>query len=209
MKLHTLRDRLQNTAPPIFRSSLKKGLPQGQIPIKKYRAFIIAVELIEHAFNKSYDLVITYKEGTDDEAIVGSVSVFARSDESACAACRSRREAGSVARGIIPVPSGLVDTLIAQNGLNNEDTDDDTLVEQLKSSLTASLVGPGGTVLGKAIHGGPVTTPTPFPEAIAPKVTVLSASASHPEDQERDGPYEFFDWTQHSQVFDNNWTAEA
>lgn len=179
------------------------------MPIPGYRAFILAVELLEHAFNGSYDMAVTYREGTEDENIVGSVSVFSRSATSACSDCRSRKNTGSVDRGIIPVPSELVDKLISQSGLNFEETDDITLVEKFKSSLTATLFGSGGTVLGKATHGGLRAASTPMPVSITPRATLLSAAASHPEDQERDGPYEFFDWKEHGQVFDGGWSAEA
>nr|UXP86201.1 polyphenol oxidase 4 [Volvariella volvacea] len=175
------------------------------------RIFVVAVELVEHAFNRSYGLEVVYNEGSPQEHYVGLVTVFTRREVTACAACRVRRNEQARTRGIIPIPSAVIAQLVGSEGLGCY-ADDDLLAEALACKLSARLICPGGTVLAKEMD------PTEGYEVVfgelqsdtAPRLSIWSSTVV-PESYV-DGevePYGLSGWRKHRTLFLNTWVRSV
>ncbi|KAF9235094.1 common central domain of tyrosinase-domain-containing protein [Melanogaster broomeanus] len=180
-------------------------LPEKFTPLSAYRHFIVLVRIPEYAFGCTYSLRL-YHGATQ---LVGTVSVFARDNDSPCAGCKLRRDNGSIVRGVIYLPPPLLDAVLADHIRSDENAmaRASTLIT---ASLTGKLVDAAGTVLASA-QGGEGVEPVPAAEAASDRlqpveVTLFSAAvAAHDEDA--DEPAYFFDWTRHNGLFPSGWKA--
>ncbi|KDQ53370.1 hypothetical protein JAAARDRAFT_39428 [Jaapia argillacea MUCL 33604] len=195
-------------APNLFRTP-SAPVPDGQVAIPNYREFVVVAKLPEHAFNGSYSFTLYRKSGeTHKDEIIGSVSVFARPDHSACAGCIKRRDAGTIVRGVIPIPRTMVASIVQSRGFQGREVGEDELIEEIRRGLTGVLVDARGSELAKAQNGEwleSLLETRAIPRHIAPqKIVLLSAAVSHPGNQ-MDGPVSFFDWKHHGDIFSGGW----
>ncbi|KDQ53371.1 hypothetical protein JAAARDRAFT_197528 [Jaapia argillacea MUCL 33604] len=203
--------KLHATAPALFQTDVP--VPAQRTAVKNYRSFVIVVKLPEHAFNRPYSFNL-YKtalsnEGSEGDEIIGSVSVFARPDHSPCKGCALRRDAGSIIRGIIPIPPTLVDRIIeSKEGLNVQEVNEQELTEEIKKGFAGVIIDSKGVELAQARAGGGlamIPEHDTVPHHIAPqKIVLLSAAAAHPED-DPEGPVSLFDWKHHGDIFTSGW----
>lgn len=146
-----------------------------------HRHYVIIVELLEHAFDGPYTLKI-FESATGSNVILGSVTVFARPDDSPCEGCSRRRANGSVVRGIIPVPRNVVDAV-----RDMKIADESRLHEAIKSKFKGVLVNPRGTLLGRAepIEGDLPDGQRSLPRHLAPMKVRLVSSVAQRADGEK------------------------
>ncbi|KAG6337216.1 hypothetical protein ID866_1888 [Astraeus odoratus] len=126
------------------------GLPSTLQEIPNFRVFMAVVQLPEHSFNRSYTLDLHYNQGTESQ-LLGSVAVFARSDLSPCKACAKRRSAASVVRGVIPLPSSIVNEIILKSTTANPTLE--TTTGDIAASLSGKLADASRLVLATAQGG--------------------------------------------------------
>jgi len=182
------------------------NVPADHNVIPDYRTFAVHVKLPEHAYNRSYSFQL-HHQGNDlsGPQLIGTISVFARPDHSPCKSCALRRQAGSVIRGMIPIPPELVDSIIKSNASGQSPPTFDETLAQMKGGFTGKLVDANGTELARA-DGGPDTPEVPQDRAASPRVTpveislVSAAIAEHIEHKDR--PVHLFDWQRHDGIFD-------
>lgn len=163
------------------------------------------VQTPEFAFNGSYMVEIHYGTKDDEDyQFVGSVAVFARSDESACEACTMRRNASSTIRGVISIPTDIIAKEAKAISDNPPDFDSakplDQLADNLRKNLHGYILNRYGRTVGHtenyARHGME-------PLLVIPEITLLSAAAS------KEGPASFFDWKKHYQKRINWYIGEG
>ena len=157
---------------------------------------------------------------------VGSVTVFARSDQSPCKACAKRREAGSIVRGVIPLRPSFLDDVIsnsaqrqislrkpvssalgfatsAVSAVATQALSFDTTLLDITSKLSARLVDMSGKDLASADGGS--TTPVSGQRAASSKVVPVETSLYTCGVAEAAGslglPVHLFDWQQHNELF--------
>ncbi|KAI5990034.1 hypothetical protein F5J12DRAFT_929909 [Pisolithus orientalis] len=100
------------------RPAKEAGLPKGFEEIDHFRTFVVAVQLPEHAFNRTYSFELRYNRGTESRSI-SAVTVFARPDRSPCKACAKHRSNGSIIHGAIPLPFDIVNELVVKTRTGN------------------------------------------------------------------------------------------
>ncbi|KAH7930607.1 Di-copper centre-containing protein [Leucogyrophana mollusca] len=182
-----------------------EALPSHHRFLPHYRDFTVLVQLQEHAFNRSYNLQLYYK-GTTPPEYIGSVSVFARPDRSPCKGCAIRREASTVVRGIIPIPTDLVRRLLEGNKFDEEHAG-----RIIKEGLIAKLVDSSGTELaasgGEDLLSGPggPDQARRTPRHISPyEIALLSSAIAHHETDSAE-PVVPIAWKHHGEVFPSGW----
>ena len=184
------------------------GLPENYKAIRGFRVFIVLVRLPEHAFNRTYSLELYYNGGNQSR-LVGTVTVFARTDHSPCKACAKRREKGSIVRGVIPLPPSLVNEIIVNSGIDRTKATLETTTTDITKTLYGKLLDMSGKLLATADGGA--TTPVPDKKAASPKVTPVettlytSAVAERTADDGR--PVHLYDWQPHNDLFPVSWTC--
>lgn len=111
-----------------------------------------------------------------------------------------RRNAGSAVRGVIQVPSSIINDIISTH--DSSDIDHDELAAKVKDKLHGYIVDKRGLTVGSA-RGRAGDSPdleSALGEHNAPQVTLHSAGVAHPRDNE-DGPVRLFDWKHHGDAF--------
>ncbi|KAG1751810.1 common central domain of tyrosinase-domain-containing protein [Suillus lakei] len=168
------------------------AVPSNHTVIPHCRTFVVHVKLLEHAYNRSYSFQLHHKGNAHSSPqLVGTVTVFARPDHSPCKACAVRREAGSVVRGMIPIPPELT-------------------LAHIKGEFVGRLVDATGSELAGA-EGGLEAPQVPQNRATSGRVTpveislVSAAVAEHAEDKDR--PVYLCDWQHHDAIFNGGWLA--
>jgi tyrosinase len=201
---HTEKIILQFSNNPLFH--LRTKAPAGHQLLPAYRHFVVVVQLLEHAYNRSYSFKLYHNDQPDDgdttkAVLVGSVDVFARPDTSSCRGCSNRRKAGSIVRGVIRLRVHHVNAIIGlQPELDNKEVPESVLADHMKSNLTAVLANPQGDILAcagsQAEQLGPAGETAAMEEHMAPvKVTLLSSTASFATDAETGvGPVSLVYW---------------
>ena len=174
-------------------------LPSNFQPIKNFRIFKVLVRLSEHAIGTSYHFNLYYKE-----ELVGSVTVFAREDNSPCKACAVRRAADSILRGVITIPSRIINDIIVHSSIpESKKTMDDT-VAIIAQAFSGKLVDLSGNTLASA-QGGAAAAPLPAgqaaPRTIHPAEVALLSSAVAEHVDDKNQPVHFFDWKRHVDLF--------
>ncbi|KAH7886251.1 common central domain of tyrosinase-domain-containing protein [Phlebopus sp. FC_14] len=188
------------------------GLPANLKSIDGFRVFIVLVRLPEHAFNRSYSFQLFFNGTGNEHELIGSVTVFARSDHSPCQACAVRRDNGTVVRGVIPLRSSFVNQIIVNSGIDRTKATLDTTSASITKSLSGKLVDTAGKLLATA-KGGDDVDIVPIGSSTAPKVTPVeisllsSAVAEHVDDENH--PVKLFDWKPHNDLFPSGWRAVA
>ena len=177
----------------------KADLPPNFQPIKSFRIFKVLVRLSEHAIGTSYHFNLYYKE-----ELVGSVTVFAREDNSPCKACAVRRAADSILRGVITIPSRIINDIIVHSSTpESKKTMDDT-VALIAQAFSGKLVDLNGNMLASA-QGGAAAAPVPTgraaPRTIHPAEVALVSSAVAEHGNDKNQPVHFFDWKRHVDLF--------
>ncbi|KAG2135388.1 common central domain of tyrosinase-domain-containing protein [Suillus bovinus] len=187
------------------------AVPSDHTVIPHYRTFSVHVKLLEHAYNRSYSFQLHHKGNAHSSPqLVGTVSVFTRPDNSPCKACATRREAGSVIRGLIPIPPELIQSIIKSNGGADVGVSFDQTLAHIKREFVGRLVDVTGTQLAGA-EGGLDVIQVPQDRATSRSVTpieislVSSAVAEHVEDKNR--PVYLCDWQHHDNIFNGGWLA--
>lgn len=185
-------------------------VPSDHTVIPHYRTFVVHVKLLEHAYNRSYSFQLHHKGNAHSSPqLVGTVTVFARPDHSPCKACAVRREAGSIIRGMIPIPPELIESIIRSNGGGESGTLFEQTLAHIKGEFVGRLVDANGSELAGA-EGG-LETEVPQHRAASRRVTpveislVSAAVAEHAEDNNR--PVYLCDWQHHDSVFNGGWLA--
>lgn len=180
-------------------------VPNDHTVIPHYRTFVVHVKLLEHAYNRSYSFQLHHKGNAHSSPqLVGSVTVFTRPDHSPCQACAVRREAGSIVRGMIPIPPELIESIIKSNGGGESGTLFDQTLAHIKGEFVGRLVDATGSELAGA-EGGLEESKVPQHRAASRRVTpveislVSAAVAEHGEDNNR--PVYLCDWQHHDGVF--------
>jgi len=182
-------------------------LPANFQSIRGFRLFIILARLPEHAFGRSYNFQVFYKE-----KLVGNITVFAREDDSPCKACAFRRDSASLVRGVISIPPRYVNEIIVNSGIDRSKNNMDITTGLVTKALSGKLLDLSGKVLASA-QGGEDVAAVPTGKAAAKRVqpveiTLLSSAvAEHPNDKNQ--PVYFFDWKPHKGLFPSGWKAEA
>ncbi|KAG1857734.1 common central domain of tyrosinase-domain-containing protein [Suillus subalutaceus] len=187
------------------------AVPSDHTVIPNYRTFVVHVKLVEHAYNRSYSFQLHHKGNVHSSPqLVGTITVFARPDNSPCKACAMRREAGSVVRGMIPIPPELIDSIIKSNGGAESGVSFNQTLAHIKGEFVGKLVDATGSQLAGA-EGGVETTQVPQHRATSRRVTpveislVSAAVAEHVEDKAR--PVHLCDWQLHDGIFNGGWLA--
>jgi tyrosinase len=180
-------------------------VPDDHTVVPHFRTFAVHVKLPEHAYNRSYSFQLHHTGNAHSSPqLVGTVTVFARPDHSPCKACAARREAGSVIRGMIPIPSELIDSTIKSNPCGESPLTFDQTLAHIKGEFIGKLVDANGIELAKA-EGGQETPNVPEGRAASGRVTpveislVSTAVAEHVEHKDR--PVYLLDWQNHDGVF--------
>ena len=177
----------------------KADLPPNCQPIKNFRIFKVLVRLAEHAVGTTYHLNLYYKE-----ELVGSVTVFAREDNSPCEACAVRRAAGSIVRGVITIPSRIINEIIVHSSVGPSKNTMDLTVGLIAQALSGRLVDVNGNVLASA-QGGDAAAPVPAgqaaPRTIHPAEVALLSLAVAEDANDKNQPVHFFDWQRHVDLF--------
>lgn len=186
-------------------------VPSDHTVIPHYRTFVVHVKLLEHAYNRSYSFQLHHKGNANSSAqLVGTITVFARPDHSPCKACAVRREAGSIVRGMIPIPPELIESIIKSNGGAESGTTFDQTLAHIKGEFVGRLVDASGSELAGA-EGGLEETKVPQHRAASGRVTpveislVSAAVAEHGKDDAR--PVYLCDWQHHDGIFNGGWLA--
>ncbi|KAH0835588.1 common central domain of tyrosinase-domain-containing protein [Lanmaoa asiatica] len=187
-------------------SASEVPLPPNFQPIKNFRVFKVLVRLAEHAIGTSYHFNLYYKE-----ELVGSVTVFTRESSSPCKACAVRRAADSVVRGVITIPSRIINDIIVHSSMPQGQNTMDNTVKLITKALTGKLEDLGGKVIASA-QGGTVAAPVldehAAPRTIHPaEVSLLSAAVAE-DVKDKNQPVHFFDWQHHTDIFPGGWKAE-
>ena len=180
-------------------------VPVDHTVVPNYRTFVVHVKLLEHAYNRSYSFQLHHKGNAHSiPQLVGTITVFARPDHSPCQACIVRRQAGSVIRGMIPIPPELVNSIIKSNaGGQSQRTFDQTL-GHIKGEFIGKLVDANGAELATAV-GGLEVPQVPQHRATSRRVTpveislVSAAVAEHVE--HKNHPVYLCDWQHHDGIF--------
>ena len=184
------------------------GLPETFKEIQGFRVFIVLVRLPEHALNRSYSFELYYNQGNQSQ-LVGTVTVFARSDHSPCKACAKRRELGSVVRGVIPLPSSLVNEIIVNSGTDRTKATLETTTVDITQSLSGKLLDMSGKLLATADGGA--KAPVPDNKAASSKVvpveTTLYTSAVAERTADDGRPVHLYDWRPHNDLFPVSWSC--
>jgi len=174
--------------------------PEGNTYIPHTRQFLVDVSLVEAAFGGSYTLELA----TND--VFGTAGVFTRSDLAGCPACQSRAAAGNIVQGVIVLPDDVVKALTGDKDLGGDGYKD--VLQDIKKGIKARIISPGNTILAQIDRSN--ATPELLAENRIPKVTLRSAKVSHPTG-DPDGPYLFYDWELHGDVFEGErkWYGKA
>ncbi|OAX41795.1 Di-copper centre-containing protein [Rhizopogon vinicolor AM-OR11-026] len=187
------------------------AVPTDHTVVPKYRIFVVHVKLVEHAYNRSYSFQLHHKGNAHSSPqLIGTITVFGRPDRSPCKACALRRQAGSVVRGMIPVPPELVDSIIKSNAGGHSLPAFDQTLGHIKGEFIGKLVDASGTELATA-EGGQEAPQVPQHRVVSRRVTpveislVSAAVAEHVEDKDR--PVYLLDWQHHDGVFSGGWLA--
>ncbi|KAG2143655.1 common central domain of tyrosinase-domain-containing protein [Suillus clintonianus] len=187
------------------------AVPSDHNVIPHYRTFVVHVKLLEHAYNRSYSFQLHHKGNAHSSPqVVGTVTVFTRPDHSPCKACAVRREAGSIIRGMIPIPPELIGSIIKSNGGSDSGTTFSQTLAHIKREFVGKLVDASGSELAGA-EGGLEAPQVPQHRATSRRVTpveislVSAAVAEHVEDEDR--PVYLCDWQHHEAVFNSGWLA--
>jgi len=132
--------------------------------------------------------------------LLGFADVFTRRDITACENCQRRREGGNVVYDAIHFSSSLAGKILA--GGKWESLKIPAQYERLKGDITAVLTRAGGERLAHAVGvNPPVGQDTdPMDADKIPKLTLHTASACYP-DGHMGGPFSFYDWQGHGEVF--------
>ena len=178
-------------------SPSRQHAPVGYTRLANYLHFIFSVQLLEHAFNGSYTLSL-YCQTTGK--LVGFADVFTRGDVTKCENCQRRREGGVIIYDAIHFSSTMAGEILHDG--NWEHLDIATQYERLKGDIKAVLTRAGGESLAHAVGDNPpVGKYTDHLEADKiPKLTLYTASACYPEGH-TGGPFSFYDWQGHGEVF--------
>lgn len=174
-------------------------LPPNFGPIKNFRIFKVLVRLSEHAIGTSYHFNLYYKQ-----ELVGSVTVFAREDNSPCKACAVRRSAASIVRGVITIPSRIINDIMVHSSVpQSKKTMNDT-VALIAQAFSGKLVDQNGNPFASA-QGGAGAAPVPAgqaaPRTIHPAEVALLSSAVAEHANDKNQPVHFFDWKRHVDLF--------
>ncbi|KIK97473.1 hypothetical protein PAXRUDRAFT_221546 [Paxillus rubicundulus Ve08.2h10] len=175
-------------------------LPSNFQSIKGFRLFIILARLPEHAFGRSYNFQVFYKENN----LIGNITVFAREDDSPCKACALRRESASLVRGVISIPPRIIHEIIVDSGIDCDNNTMDITTGLVTKALSGKLLDLSGKVLASA-QGGEEVAAVPASHAASKRVqpvetTLLSSAiAQHADDKNQ--PVYFFDWMPHKGLF--------
>ncbi|KAG1718300.1 common central domain of tyrosinase-domain-containing protein [Suillus occidentalis] len=185
-------------------------VPSDHTVIPHYRTFVVHVKLLEHAYNRSYSFQLHHKGNANSSAqLVGTVTVFARPDQSPCKACAVRREAGSIIRGMIPIPPELIKSIIKSNGGAESGTTFDQTLAHIKGEFVGKLVDATGSELAAAEGGleGKVPQNRSASRRVTPvQISLVSAAvAEHGKDNAR--PVYLCDWQHHDGIFNGGWLA--
>lgn len=187
-------------------------VPSDHTVIPHYRTFVVHVKLLEHAYNRSYSFQLHHKGNANSSAqLVGTVTVFARPDQSPCKACAVRREAGSIVRGMIPIPPELIESVIKSNGGAESGITFDQTLAHIKGEFVGTLVDATGSELAGAEGGLEGTNVPQTGRAASRRVTpveislVSAAVAEHGKDKSR--PVYLCDWQHHDGIFNSGWLA--
>ncbi|KAF9235457.1 common central domain of tyrosinase-domain-containing protein, partial [Melanogaster broomeanus] len=174
------------------------GLPENHTPTSDFRHFNVVVRLPEHAFGGPYTFNLYW-----GAHLVGSVAVFARENESPCGACAFRREKASAVRGVIHLPSHIVDKILGDK-IRGHDNAMENAADFITASLSGTLVDGCGRVLASA-QGGRGAKAVPKAEAaiqsVQPVEISLFSAAVSQHDNDDDEPTHFFDWKPHTGLF--------
>lgn len=176
-----------------------QGVPDGQVHIPNYRHVVIAVALVEHAFNQSYALEVEYKTA---HGVVeyGHVAVFTRGRDTRCAGCAGRRAAGGVVHGVIHIPAEHLADVLARNKDPVDTVRDE--IEFLKQSLHARIRIANGVeyIVGQSTAGQVLD------DAFAPKMSLHVAYGCHSDQGTRaEMPFDLFGWEAYGELFAGKW----
>jgi len=187
------------------------GVPKTHNVIPNFRTFIVHVKLPEHAYNRSYSFQLIHKGNPHSSAqVVGTITVFTRPDHSPCKACAKRRAAGSVIRGMIPIPTELIHSVIKTHGGAELGISFAQTIAHIKKEFTGRLVDANGSGLAQA-EGGLEAEQVSKDKAASRRVTpveislVSTAVAEHESKQNH--PVYLFDWQHHEGIFNAGWLA--
>ncbi|KAG2125794.1 common central domain of tyrosinase-domain-containing protein [Suillus clintonianus] len=186
------------------------AVPDGHTVVPGYRTFVVVVKLLEHAFNGTYSFQL-YHKGNSVSApqLIGTVTSFARPDTSACKACDNRRAAGSVIRGIIPIPPALIESIMKANGDGTSAASFDQTLAHIKGELIGKIVDASGAELAGAIGGldAPQVPSHKTTSANVTPVEISLISTAVAEHGDKSRPVYMLDSQHHDSVFSSGWHA--
>ncbi|KAF9064242.1 common central domain of tyrosinase-domain-containing protein [Rhodocollybia butyracea] len=196
-----------------FHVPAPQKIPKGYEVVKDFRRMVIVVQTPEFAFNGPYSIEMYFKNtSTGTEEYVGVVAVFARPDRSPCRGCISRREGGSIIRGIIPIPLNIIEGIITSlantpNVADSEPNLEELIANELKENLNGKIVDRNGNEVGSAKGSIEVADEDSLSRNIVPDITLISSAAMRSNSHNGDGPIEWADWLNHGKVFkqDSSW----
>ncbi|KAF9222229.1 Di-copper centre-containing protein [Gyrodon lividus] len=166
------------------------NLPSHFRSIRGFRLFTIVARLPEHAFGRSYNFQVFYKENR----LIGNVTVFTREDNSPCKACAFRRDAGSLVRGVIHIPPPIVSQIIVESGIDRSKNNMDITRGLLTKALSGKLLDLSGKAAADRVQPAEITL-------------YSTAVAQHANDKNQ--PVYYFNWQPHRGLFPSGWKAES
>ncbi|GJE90067.1 di-copper centre-containing protein [Phanerochaete sordida] len=198
---------------PLFTPSAE-SVPKNHTAVPDYRNFVVIVQANEFAFNGPYSIDVYFdavanshgKSQAKDHIFIGTVAVFARPDHSDCKGCSTRRDAGSIVRGVVPIPLEIVNKVIETDNIDREGASEDVVAAALKSHLHGIIVDRFGQKVGGAV-GNPTEEDDALKKATAPDLTLVSSAAAFSDGEQGAGTLKWFDWKNHGRVFDGGHRA--
>jgi tyrosinase len=196
----------------LFTTNSEESLPEKHEPVYNFRQFVVVVELVEHAFEGSHFLEVSYTSKDGQTYPVGATAVLGRTHGTQCAGCRERRRGHSKVHDAIHIPHDVVVKIITDHDLNHPRVGDDELCKSIRDSFHAQIVSPSGIVRAQADLGAPNRHGVkPVDETVLPQLRLASANVSAIRDRNEDiqHPWEFYDWKDHGSVLGNKWVVPA
>ncbi|KIJ62547.1 hypothetical protein HYDPIDRAFT_114189 [Hydnomerulius pinastri MD-312] len=183
-------------------------LPAHYKTRKGFHVFQIQVALPEFAFNGSYEFELSYTRPGQEAKHIGCVTVFARSDDSACEACETRRNNGAHVHSVIPLPPALVSEMILDSGVDRSQLTPEITADLIKKRLRGELKQ-FAELLAFA-NGSGVDTDTASGRLrleLSPGGVILYSSSVAEDPNDPEVPGCNFDWVSHNEVFSDGWMS--
>ena len=179
------------------------GIPEGCESVSKYKIFVIVITVSEHAYNGSFSIEL--RPCAAPNVVINKVSFLRRGSPENCAACVGRQASHSLVRSSMVLKSSDIQSLISGAGLDRPDATDAEIINLLKNSFEARVVGCDGKLIAQSRQGlSQEPNCTLLQDVGKPKMAFYSASCAYPVGN-LGGNIQFYNWTKHTSLLANDW----